>query len=148
MGHILITVVYLPIDLLKAYYRKHPHKLRRVPTEVIWEILTIREDHPKFLTDLDRRETMAMLAGGTGGALVIGASIFFKTWTFPCEMFVLVGVLLLIDFVTAMPHLQRVREAIIEANANTKKPEPPQGEGVKQALIDLIKAATDAVGRL
>jgi hypothetical protein len=148
MGHILITVVYLPIDLLKVYYRKHPHKLRRVPTEVIWEILKIREDHPKFLTDLDRRETMAMLAGGTGGALVIGAATFFKTWTFPGKMFVLVGVLLLMDFVTAMPHLQRVREAIIEADANTKKPEPPQAEGVKQALIALIKAATDAVGRL
>jgi hypothetical protein len=162
MGHVLVSVVYMPIDLLKAYYAvragkasknndkaKADHyrsRLESIPTEVTAKMLNIREDHPGFFTVLDRRETMAMLAGGTGGALLIGAATFCSHWDFPCKMFVLVGLLLLIDFTTAMPHLQRVREAISKANDNAK-PDAPHPTSVKQAFIDLIKAATGALGK-
>jgi len=151
MGHILITIVYFPIDLLKLRYRHQPHRLRRIPTEVVPEILRIREDHPKFLTDLDLRETMAMLGGGTGGALVIGAATFCTTWDLPCKMFVIVGLLLLLDFVTAMPHLERVREATIEADRQAKEAEKhdaPKPESMKRAFLELIRAATDALSKL
>jgi hypothetical protein len=85
MGHILITVAYLPTDLLKLFYLKNTEKLRRIPTEVTWEMLTIRADHPTFFIDLDRRETMAMLVGGTSLALLMGQLCFAAPGLFPAK---------------------------------------------------------------
>jgi hypothetical protein len=49
---------------------------------------------------------------------------------------------------TAIPHLQRVRAAIIQANAEAKPTEARPTAGVKQAVVDLVKSATDALGKL
>jgi hypothetical protein len=49
---------------------------------------------------------------------------------------------------TSMPHLQRVRDAIIKANEHAKTPHAPKADDVKQTLIDLIKVATDALSKL
>ena len=158
MGHVLVTIVYLPIDLLKCYYayrikharnhqeaKEYTAKLESVPTEVTAPMLTIRESHPGFFGTLDRRETMAMLAGATGGALVVGTAIFGRPWDYSCWMLALVGVALLLDFATAMPHLQRVREAIIAAD-RAMKPPPPPHPSVEEAVDNLLKAVNDAMG--
>jgi hypothetical protein len=66
----------------------------------------------------------------------------------PCTLFVIAGVVVLIQFYTGISHLRRVRDAIREAAELADKATPKTGPSFQQLLENLIKAATNALGKL
>jgi hypothetical protein len=129
LGHILIAVAYMPIDLMKVFHRKDHKYLANVPTEVTAELLEARARHPGLFVDLDRRETMAILMGGMASALLLGAAVFCRTHAYPFWLFTFLSVLLFINFATSMPHLKRVRDAILNADEGLQAEEATKNLG-------------------
>lgn len=123
MGHILAMLAYLPLEIAKLFYRSHPEKLKAFPTEVTKELLVIRQRHGELFLAADRRETMAILMGGLGMALLIGGLFAcYGERVSLCQLFVATGVLLVFDFFTALLHLTRVRHAIVDADHEIENP--------------------------
>lgn len=159
VGQVLAAVAYTPAALRK-YYRelRNPADpwVTNHPTEVSGHLLEVQRLYPGFLSSLERRETIAIFIGSTMVALLAGALVFCLQWFNLCGTLVTAGVILFVDFWTAMPHLRRVHKAVaaayIEAEAyeakhKDDKPKPASPD-VKQALVELVKAATDAIGKL
>ncbi len=121
------------------------------PREVTAEILQIRAHHPKLLDTLDRRETLALLAGSMTTALLGGWYVFCcAKWGFGKIIF-WAGVITLIQFLTGLGHLRRVAKATCGANeaiSKEEKKDPKDGPDFPHLLGDLIKAATAALKKI
>jgi Na+/melibiose symporter-like transporter len=117
---------------------------------VTGDLEEIRLRNPQFLNSLDRRETLALTSGSMCVALLSGWFVFYYPKLHACTAFLIGGVFLLVQFSTAISHLRRVRRAVREADALAlSRKEPPKSEvDFKKLLQDLIKAATDALGKL
>ncbi len=100
---------------------------RENPTEVSNDLLALRENHPKLLATLDRRETGMLSIGSLCVALLGGFVVFhcpgLDLWT----ALLIGGILLLIDFITAFSRLRRLRTETLLAGKALKhqaKPSP------------------------
>jgi hypothetical protein len=164
MGHILIMLAYLPMDVIKlgvgigaawcdwrgnanaekkAEAEKRAEWLRSelqsFPTEVTAESVKARRRHPDFFLVYERRETMAMAEAGLGMALLLGGVYFYflwSRWSFRSAL-VTAGMLLLFDFATGILHLQRVRAALLLADKEIGTELDP-GE-YERAILDMLK---------
>jgi hypothetical protein len=164
VGTVMAAAAYMPFMLTKTavwmwdIVHKPPAKgvqaaltkwLTSHPTEVTPQILLIRTHHPKLLDTLDRRETLALLAGSLTTALLGGWYVFCcAKWGFGKIIF-WAGVITLIQFLTGLGHLRRVAKATCEANdvLATEAKVSPNGHDSSQ-LDDLIKAATAALNKI
>jgi hypothetical protein len=121
------------------------------PTEVTAEILRIRTHHPKLLDTLDRRETLALLAGSMTTALLGGWYVFCcARWGFGKIIF-WAGVISLIQFLTGLGHLRRVSRATCDANhdISVEENKPAKHDpDFPHLLGELIKAATAMLNKL
>jgi hypothetical protein len=161
VGQVLAAIAYTPASLWKYYrVKRNPNDpwVKSHPTEVSGHLLEVRRLYPGFLASLERRETLAIFIGSTMVALLAGWLVFCHTWLNLYWTLVIAGTILLVDFWTAMPHLRRVQDAVKEAYTEAEEHEKKQRdartkpattpEEMKQVLADLIKAATDALGKL
>jgi hypothetical protein len=157
-GQIMAAIAYIFFDLWKLLvakgWKKEPANwLTDHPTEVTGDLLELQKRYPEFFVDLSRRETITLFEGATLVALLAGTIVFRYTNFHASTIFFVGGLLLLVEFSTAIPHLRRVRTAVRDAaklaeqNAAAQKATPASGHA-KQALIDLVKACTDAISRL
>lgn len=121
------------------------------PTEVTAEILQIRTNRPKILDTLDRRETLALLAGSLTTALLGGWYVFCcAQWGFGKIIF-WAGVIALIQFLTGLGHLRRVAKATYGANdalSEKEKESTKSDPDFPRLLGELIEAATAALNRI
>jgi hypothetical protein len=164
IGTVMAAAAYMPFMLSKTavwlWAAVHEPPARGVqaaltlwltshPTEVTPRILLIRAHHPKLLDTLDRRETLALLAGSLTTALLGGWYVFCcAQWSFAKIIF-WAGIIALIQFLTGLGHLRRVAKATYEANdalAAEAKASPKNAPDPSQ-LDSLVKAATDALNR-
>jgi hypothetical protein len=118
------------------------------PTEVAPRTVKIRGQRPKLLDTLDRRETLTLLAGSLSSAFFFGWLSFFCLKLHFSRMIFWAAIITYIQFLTGLPHLRRVTNAICDADdklskaaAQSSKPSPD----FAQLLSDLIKAATAAL---
>jgi hypothetical protein len=161
VGQVLAAIAYTPANLRKYFRaRKNPHDpwVKEHPTEVSSKLLEIQRLYPSFLMSAERRETISIFIGSTMAALLGGAVVFCFHWLNLCSTLVIAGIILFSDFWTAMPHLRRVHHAVAEAYVEAEQYEKEHSGDkaksrtdpgdVKQALVELIKAATDAIGKL
>ena len=120
--------------------------LKDNPTEVTGDLLEIRNRHPEFFVELDRRETLVVLSGATAVALLGGYFVFYYHKLPASTLFLIAGVVLLIQFSTGMSHLRRVRTAIRCADKTPDKATSRTHQDFEQLLQDLIKVARTALG--
>jgi hypothetical protein len=161
VGQVLAAVAYTPASLRKYYrVKRNPEDpwVKDHPTEVSGHLLEVKRLYPGFVASLERRETLAIFIGSTMVALLAGWLVFCHSWLNLCCTLVIAGIILFIDFWTAMPHLERVQNAVSEAYIEAEKYEKERRNSgtasaanpdeVKQALVELIKAATEAISKL
>jgi hypothetical protein len=152
-GQILAAIAYTPSGIRKYIQAKRrPNEPVKHPTEVAADLLEIRRLYPGFFNSLDRRETITIFVGATTVALLAGAVIFCMGCFTLSQILVAAGLILLVDFWTAVPHLGRVETAIRGAydlaKADDKAAVPAaQPNDFKQPALDLIKAATSALNK-
>lgn len=142
IGQVLATVTYLPIDYAKviAGWRGKKDWVAKNPTEVNADALVARAAHPDLFAELDRRETIAILIASTLAAFLLGWAQFCVFHLQFCTLLLIAGLILLLDFLTTIPHLQRVRLAIVEASGKmSATPAPTKDLG--DALVDFLRAA-------
>jgi hypothetical protein len=158
-GNILAGTAYMPIGVAKyivwmidrhwaPFQPSHAVKepppgswrdwLLHNPTEVQKEMLEAGLKHPSLLDTVERRETMVLLAGSTSAALLGGWLLFYAWKPDPSCIFVLAGLILVIQFLTGLSHVRRVAKATVAANV----PDPPPDPDLAKLLADMIKAAT------
>jgi len=173
VGDILASTAYMPIAIRKWIqwqFQKqylYPLKDRPVdfdkpmkdnatkvdwlkdnPTEVTADLLEIKTREPEFFVELDRRETLMLLSGSTAVALLGGWFFFYIYKVHPRTLFAIAGIVVVIQFSTGISHLRRVRSAIREADRIPHPATPNSRPDFQQLLADLIKAATNALGKL
>ena len=83
-----------------------------------------RRRFPELFLGLDRRETLSVLSATLAAALVVGFVLFCCLNLSWCVTLLLGGLVMAINFATALPHLVRVRENAIEASEHAAK-DPP-----------------------
>jgi len=168
VGTVMAAAAYMPFMLAKTFVwlldiiSKPPDPpvgvrgaltrwLATHPTEVTPEILQIRAHRPKLLDTLDRRETLALLAGSLTTALLGGWYVFCcAQWGFGKIIF-WAGVITLIQFLTGLGHLRRVATATYGANkalSEEEKQTPKNDPDFPHLLDNLIKAATEALKKI
>lgn len=150
IGHILSVIVYLPIDLAKYIAARSSKNgwiawVTTHPTEVRPDLLVIRQRHPELFIELDRRETLSILTGTLLAAVLTGWLVFCYLCVSLCPLLLVAGGLLLLDFLTVIPHLRRVRDAILKANSNLPVSDQPSQNEAQQLLADLLEAAAGAL---
>lgn len=150
IGHILSVIVYLPIDLAKSVAARSKRAnwvdwVAKHPTEVNPGLVVIRQKHPELLIELDRRETLSILSGTLLAAVVTGWVVFCWLSVGVCNLLLVAGGLLLLDFITVIPHLRRVRSAIIQASQNFPAADQSSENEARQLLADLLDAAASAL---
>ena len=173
VGDILATIAYMPIairkwiqwlsqksiiypltnqpadfDQLLKDNAKKIDWLTDNPTEVTGDLLEIRGRHPEFFVESDRRETLLLLSACNAVALLGGTVVFYFYRVQLKWLFLIAGVILLIPFPTGIAHLRRVRWAIRQADKISDTTPPKTDPDFHQFLTDLMKAATDALGKL
>jgi hypothetical protein len=165
IGTVMAAAAYMPfmlsktaVWLLDTFSRPpQPTAVRRAlttwlathPTEVTPQILQIRMRRPKLLDTLDRRETLALLAGSLTTALLGGWYVFCcAQWSFAKIIF-WAGAITLIQFLTGIGHLRRVAKATYEANvALAAEAQASSKNNQDSSQLDgLIKAATAALNQ-
>lgn len=119
--------------------------LKDNPTEVTGDLLEIRMRHPELFVESDRRETLMLLGGSLAMALLGGSLVFYVLKLRPLPLFVLAGILVLLQFFTAPSHLRRVRAAIREAAAKVKTSASKPDPDFPHLLEDLVTATTNAL---
>jgi hypothetical protein len=145
-----LDIISKPPDPPKGVRGSLTKWLTTHPTEVTAEILEIRANHPKLLDTLDRRETLALLAGSLTTALLGGWYVFCcAKWGFGKIIFG-AGVITLIQFLTGLGHLRRVAKATYGANEalSKEKKSANNDPDFVHLLGDLIKAATAALKKI
>ena len=169
VGGVMAATAYMPFMLLKSFvwiwsviseptidpprgiHGYLAQWLASHPTEVTPETLQIRMNRPKLLDTLDRRETLALLAGSMTTALLGGWYVFCcAQWSFGRIIYV-AGWITLIQFVTGLGHLRRVTTATYNAQTaltRNEKENPKKDHDFAQLLADLIKAATAVLGKI
>jgi hypothetical protein len=160
VGDMLAALAYLLNSLFKwAFwmYERHSGKplprlwggdwLHDNPTEVTGDLLEIRRKYPEYFGSLDRRETLTVLAGSMGVALLSGWYIFCCAQWGLCKILVYAGVVVVTQFLTGLSHLRRVRVSVRAANDERKHDSHTPATGFDQALLDLINAARDALSK-
>ncbi len=133
VGHILATIAYLRIDLWKALLaRLAPRNkwaretLENYPTEVNAEEAYWEGKSPQFFNAAERRETMALLSFSLAAALLLGWLVFCKLHASLSCTILGAGILVLMDTLTSMNHLKRVRKAAISAAERAAKDPHPK----------------------
>jgi hypothetical protein len=116
-------------------------RLKDNPTEVTADLLEIELRHPEFFISLDRRETLVLMSGSMFVALLGGWLVFYIAQWHAEIVLPLAGAILLVQFMTGISHLRRVRSAIREAdtlatNHATASPD------LKATLQRVLEAAT------
>jgi hypothetical protein len=160
VGDVLAATAYLPNSLFKwAFwmYERHSGKtlpplrggdwLHDNPTEVTGDLLEIRRSYPEYFSSLDRRETLTLLAGSTGVALLGGWYVFCCAQWGVCKILVFGGAIVVTQFLTGLSHLRRVRVNIRFANDKRKEEAHKPATGLSEALVDLINAARDKLSK-
>ncbi len=125
--------------------------LLRHPTEVAPKTAEIRGRSPKLLDTLDRRETLTLLAASMSSAFFYGWLAFFQLKLHFATMILIAGVATYIQFLTGLPHLRRVTQAIYAADAklsSVAKAAPDPGPDFPKLLAGLIGAATAVLKKL
>ncbi len=120
-------------------------RLKDHPTEVTGDLLNIQLQHPEFCNALDRRETMALMSGSMCVAVLGGWVLFYLLELRAGNVLLVAGLFLLVQFCTAFSHMRRVRRAVREAAALAHAPDPDPATVLGQAVLGLIKAATQSV---
>jgi hypothetical protein len=165
IGTVMAAAAYMPfmlsktaVWLLDTFSRpSNPSAVRQAlttwlathPTEVTPEILQIRMRRPKLLDTLDRRETLALLAGSLTTALLGGWYVFCcAQWGF-AKIISWAGIITLIQFLTGLGHLRRVAKATYKADKSlaAQAKATPKNNPDSSQLDGLVKAATDALNR-
>jgi hypothetical protein len=142
VGQVLATVAYLPFDIWKWWVsRRKPTDPWLVdhPTEVNAEILGIRRQYPEFFVELDRRETITILTASMMVAFLGGVIVFCWGKLGLCTTLVIGGLLLLVDFSTAIPHLRRVRKAVRDAAKAVPCDSGPSGSDLGKEVLAVLK---------
>jgi hypothetical protein len=130
VGHILATIAYLRIDLWKAWlaWRANRPKgeqareqLEDYPTEVNADEEYWQMRFPGLFNRAERRETMALLSFSLAAALLLGWLVFCELHASLRWTIFGAGVLVLLDTLTSMNHLKRVRNAAIAAAERAAK---------------------------
>jgi len=121
------------------------------PTEVAPRTMLIRGQQPKLLDTLDRRETLTLLAGSLSSAFFYGWLAFFRLKLHFSTMVFWAAIFTYIQFLTGLPHLRRVTQAIYYADDKMSKAaaqDSRHSPDLAQLLGDLIKAATAALNKI
>ena len=109
------------------------------PTEVTDDLLAIRLRHPEFFLTLDRRETLELMSGSMCIALLGGWLIFYIGEWRAITVLPIAGIILLIQFLTGLSHLRRVRRAIRSADKMVPS-DTDSGGDLKSVLQQLTNA--------
>jgi len=118
------------------------------PTEVSQKMVEIRDQKPKLMEILDRRETQALLAASMTAALGGGWYVFWHAkWGFGTIVWVATAITF-IQFLTGMPHVRRVFQATKEYYDDPTKNKPKEEPDFAPLLAALIKAATAALDKI
>jgi hypothetical protein len=115
-------------------------RLKDNPTEVTADLLEIKLRHPEFFISLDRRETLVLMSGSMFVALLGGWSVFYMAQLNAVVVLPLGGAILLVQFLTGIPHLRRVRSAIREADTLAIK-QAKASPDLKATLQRVVEAA-------
>lgn len=133
VGHILATIAYLRIDLWKALLawlaprnKWARETLENYPTEVNAEEEYWHWRYPELFNPAERRETMALLSFSLAAALLLGWLVFCKLHASLSCTILGAGILVLMDTLTSMNHLKRVRKAAISAAERAAKDPHPK----------------------
>jgi hypothetical protein len=121
------------------------------PTEVAPKTAEIRGRSPKLLDTLDRRETLTLLAASMSSAFLCGWLVFFHLKLRFSTMILLAAFATYIQFLTGLPHLRRVTQAIYAADAKLSpaaKAAPDPSPNFPKLLAGLIEAATAVLRKL
>ena len=162
IGDVMAAIAYMPngvfkwVQAWKAKESGQPNPdLLDNPTEVTADLSEIRLRQSEFFISLDRRETLVLMSGSMFVALLGGWLVFYiLQWPALVVLPIASGVLL-VQFMTGIPHLRRVRAAIREADklATDRAKAEPDLKATLQRMVeagapklqDLIAAADPKV---
>jgi hypothetical protein len=152
IGHMLAAIAYLPIDLKKTWLQwTKPELLPAQPTEINATDLYLQHYYPDLFQSMVRRETMTLLTFSLCAALFFGWLVFWRLHPTFGQIVFWGAVLLIIDNVTGMSHLRRVRRASQEAGARIKADEDgarasahAEGGDLQSLAAGILQAAADA----
>jgi amino acid transporter len=149
IGHVMAAIAYLRYNFKKKKDSKQGNS-----TDDSEKLILARGQHPELLIELDRQDTMTMMRGSTGAALLLG-SVFF--WWVPKTpplgwMLSAAGILLLAVFYwSAMPHINELKASTITAAAAENaaaKGTTANVDNLKRVLQEAIAAFSDALSKL
>jgi hypothetical protein len=160
-GDVMAAIAYMPNGVIKwLQWRRANDACKTVldrntaldhlkdnPTEVTADLLEIRLRQPEFFISLDRRETLVLMSGSMLVAVLGGWLVFYIGKLHAMIVLPIAGGVLLVQFMTGLPHLRRVRAAIRDADklATDRAKASPD---LKATLQRMVEAATPKLQEL
>jgi hypothetical protein len=154
IGDVMAAIAYMWNGVAKCWQGRKAKKsgqpnpdLLDNPTEVTGDLLEIRLRQSEFFISLDRRETLVLMSGSMFVALLGGWLVFYILKWPALILLPIAGGVLLVQFMTGLPHLRRVRDAIREADklATERAKAAPD---LKATLQRMVEAATPKLQEL
>jgi hypothetical protein len=148
-GHLLAAIAYLRADFWKLFHLNDPDWLAEYPTEVNARDLYLRHYFPDLFGEMERRERVAVLLWSSVAALALGWLVFFTFHPAFADVLIWTALLVLLDVVTMMAHLSRVRKAVHAAGIAVEENEKMVRDAEKtlHATGDELRFIIDAIFR-